>query len=209
MITPGFSLLNFAKTSATTLLSAVCVIPIRSFVRYLPASAIDAFSLSYIARILLAVSYTHLDVYKRQELLAPAGNLEKLRTAIDYGADAVYTGGEAYSLRTACENFSLDDLAKGVDYAKSYGKAVYLACNCFMRNRDLAEFPDFIAAAAQTGIDACILDVYKRQARARALLDHFKTLSAIREASVEEIAKVKGFSPALSKKVYDFIQEQL
>lgn len=47
------------------------------------------------------------------------------------------------------------------------------------------------------------------QARARALLDHFKTLSAIREASVEEIAKVKGFSPALSKKVYDFIQEQL
>ncbi len=91
------------------------------------------------------------------ELLAPAGNLEKLRTAIDYGADAVYTGGEAYSLRTACENFSLDDLAKGVDYAKSYGKAVYLACNCFMRNRDLAEFPDFIAAAAQTGIDACIL----------------------------------------------------
>ena len=82
------------------------------------------------------------------ELLAPAGNLEKLRTAIDYGADAVYTGGEAYSLRTACENFSLDDLAKGVDYAKSYGKAVYLACNCVMRNRDLAEFPDFIAAAA-------------------------------------------------------------
>ncbi len=91
------------------------------------------------------------------ELLAPAGNLEKLRTAIAYGADAVYTGGEAYSLRTACENFSLDALAKGVDYAKSYGKAVYLACNCFMRNRDLAEFPDFIAAAAQTGIDACIL----------------------------------------------------
>lgn len=83
--------------------------------------------------------------------------MEKLRTAIDYGADAVYTGGESYSLRTACENFSLDALAKGVDYAKSHGKSVYLACNCFMRNSDLAEFPAFIAAAAQTGIDACIL----------------------------------------------------
>lgn len=74
------------------------------------------------------------------ELLAPAGNLEKLRTAIDYGADAVYTGGEAYSLRTACENFSLDDLAKGVDYAKSYGKAVYLACNALAEIGTLPSF---------------------------------------------------------------------
>lgn len=106
------------------------------------------------------------------ELLAPAGNLAKLRTAIDYGADAVYIGGEEYSLRSACENFSPDDMAKGVAYAKKYGKRVYVACNCFMRNRDIDLLPDYISAVAKTGIDACILS-------------DLGTLSAVRKCAPE------------------------
>ena len=54
---------------------------------------------------------------KNIELLAPAGDLEKLRIAIDYGADAVYCGGEQFSLRTASRNFTIEELAEGLDYA--------------------------------------------------------------------------------------------
>lgn len=93
----------------------------------------------------------------KPELLAPAGDLSKLKTAIDYGADAVYTGGEMFSLRTACDNFSYKDMEKGVVYAKDRGAKVYLACNCFARNRDIILLPEYIKTMAQTGIDACIV----------------------------------------------------
>lgn len=94
---------------------------------------------------------------KKAELLAPAGDLEKLYTAIDYGADAVYTGGEMFSLRTACDNFSVEDMARGVEYAHRFGKKVYLACNCFPHNHEIALLPEYIRNMAQTGIDGCIV----------------------------------------------------
>ncbi len=94
---------------------------------------------------------------KKAELLAPAGDLEKLYTAVDYGADAVYTGGEMFSLRTACDNFSFEDMAKGVEYAHRFGKKVYLACNCFPHNEEMALLPDYIRTMADTGIDGCIV----------------------------------------------------
>ena len=61
---------------------------------------------------------------KTPELLAPGGSLEKLKTAIMYGADAVYIGGEAFSLRVAAENFSLEDMKRGLDFAHKRGKKV-------------------------------------------------------------------------------------
>ena len=60
----------------------------------------------------------------KPELLAPGGSLEKLKTAFMYGADAVYIGGEAYSLRVAAENFSLDDMKEGLDFAHKREKSV-------------------------------------------------------------------------------------
>ena len=63
---------------------------------------------------------------KKPELLAPGGSLEKLKTAIDYGADAVYIGGEMFSLRVAEENFSKEDMQEGIKYAHDRGKKVYL-----------------------------------------------------------------------------------
>ena len=65
----------------------------------------------------------------RVELLAPAGDLEKLKTAIDYGADAVYLGGEAFGLRKASKNFPLETMKEGVEYAHKRGKTVHVTLN--------------------------------------------------------------------------------
>ena len=77
---------------------------------------------------------------KKPELLAPGGSLEKLITAVDYGADAVYIGGEAFSLRVAAENFTYDEMLEGIKYAHERGKKVYLTANIIPHNKDIDEF---------------------------------------------------------------------
>ncbi len=94
---------------------------------------------------------------KKIELLAPAGSLSKLKTAVYYGADAVYVGGDAFSLRTAAENFSLDELKEGIEFAHKYGVKVYLALNCFPHNRDIEAMKNYISEIAKTDIDAVIV----------------------------------------------------
>ena len=66
---------------------------------------------------------------KRPEILAPAGTLEKLKTAIHYGADAVYIGGNAYGLRSRAGNFTYEEMAEGVAFAKEHDAKVYVAAN--------------------------------------------------------------------------------
>ena len=75
----------------------------------------------------------------KPELLAPAGNPEKLKTALLYGADAVYAGGRNFSLRQYADNFSVEELADGVSYAHSLGKKVYVTANIFPKNSDFKE----------------------------------------------------------------------
>ncbi|MFA7636157.1 MAG: U32 family peptidase [Monoglobales bacterium] len=94
---------------------------------------------------------------KKIELLAPAGSLSKLKTAIYYGADAVYVGGDAFSLRTAAENFSLDQLKEGIEFAHRYGAKIYLALNCFVHNKDIEPLKEYILEIAKTDIDAVIV----------------------------------------------------
>lgn len=93
----------------------------------------------------------------KPELLAPGGSLEKLKTAIDFGADAVYIGGEAYSLRVAAENFSLEEMYEGVEYAHQRGKKVYLTANILPHNGDIAEFESFISSIRGVGFDAVLV----------------------------------------------------
>ena len=76
---------------------------------------------------------------KKPELLAPAGSLTKLKIAVTYGADAVYVGGEEFSLRVAAENFSPEELAEGVKFAHERGKKVYLTANIIPHNADIAK----------------------------------------------------------------------
>lgn len=94
---------------------------------------------------------------KKPELLAPGGSLEKLKTAIDYGADAVYIGGEAFSLRVAAENFSKEDMREGIKYAHDRGKKVYLTANILPHNDDIEEFEDFVNEIKDYGFDAVLI----------------------------------------------------
>ena len=74
---------------------------------------------------------------KKVELLAPAGDLERLKVAILYGADAVYLGGNAFGLRAKAKNFSIDEMAEGVEFAHSHNAKVYVTCNIFAHNSDI------------------------------------------------------------------------
>ena len=72
---------------------------------------------------------------KKIELLAPAGDLEKLKIAVDYGADAVYFGGEMFSLRAGAGNLSIEEIEEGVAYAHSKGVRCHMAMNIFAQRR--------------------------------------------------------------------------
>ncbi len=94
---------------------------------------------------------------KRIELLAPAGSLTKLKYAIEYGADAVYIGGEEFSLRVASQNFTIDEIKEGINYAHERNKKVYITANIIPHNEDLKEFPSFVREVASLGADAIIV----------------------------------------------------
>lgn len=91
------------------------------------------------------------------ELLAPAGNLERLKVALAYGADAVYAGGDAFSLRVRAKNFSGDDLARGIEYTHKKGKKFYLTANIILHNDDIDDFIVFLKDAVNLGPDALII----------------------------------------------------
>ena len=91
------------------------------------------------------------------ELLAPAGDLERLRYAINYGADAVYCGLPEFGMRSAPANFTPEQLAEGVIYAHARGRKVYLTMNTLPTNEEADRLPDAIKEAAKAGVDAFIV----------------------------------------------------
>ncbi len=91
------------------------------------------------------------------ELLLPAGNLKKLRTALYFGADAVYVGGKDFSLRAFADNFTRDELKEGVKYAHSLGKKVYVTANIFAKNSDIDGAADYFAYLQNIGADAVLI----------------------------------------------------
>lgn len=94
---------------------------------------------------------------KRVELLAPAGDLEKLKMAILYGADAVYLGGQIFGMRAGAKNFTLEELAEGVKFAHERGKKVFVTANIIPHNEDLKELPEYLKALDLMNIDALIV----------------------------------------------------
>ena len=94
---------------------------------------------------------------KRIELLSPAGDLERLKVTLLYGADAVYIGGESYSLRANAHNFSLDEIREGCEFAHKLGKRVHLTLNIVFHNEDMSEVKDYIRKVVDAGIDAFIV----------------------------------------------------
>lgn len=94
---------------------------------------------------------------KHIEVLAPAGNLEKLETAYLYGADAVYVGGKEFSLRAKAGNFSLEELKQARAIASRLGKKLYVALNIFPHNQDLEGIGSYLASLDEIGVDAMII----------------------------------------------------
>ena len=90
------------------------------------------------------------------ELLAPAGDLERLKIAFLYGADAVYVGGDLFSLRANADNFSLDELKEGVEFAHNLGKKLYVTVNIVMHNKEIKHILDYLLELDRIGIDAII-----------------------------------------------------
>ena len=91
---------------------------------------------------------------KKPELLIPASNLEVLKVAVTYGADAIYIGGEMFSLRAKAKNFSKEDMKEGIAFAHEYGKKVYVTANITAHNRDLGAVRDALESAGYSFLSA-------------------------------------------------------
>ena len=162
----------------------------------------------------------------KPELLAPAGNLSKLKCALHFGADAVYVGGKNFSLRAFADNFTDAQLAEGIAYAHALGKKVYVAVNIFARNADLSRLGEYFAMLSEMGADAAlvsdlgVLDVCRRSAPEltihistqanvtnAAACGVFSSLGAsrvvlARELSLEEIAHIHRANPSLELEAF-------
>ena len=94
---------------------------------------------------------------RKIELLAPAGDLDRLKLALLYGADAVYIGGKTLSLRTFASNFTIDDIKEGVDFAHQLNKKVYVACNMVLHDEDDSNTLEYLTKLKEINVDAIII----------------------------------------------------
>lgn len=94
---------------------------------------------------------------KKIELLAPAGNMDKLEMAIRYGADAVYCAGQAFGLRANSANFTNEELEKAVAFVHEHGKKIYVTCNIIPHNEDLTHLEEYLQFLEKIGVDAIIV----------------------------------------------------
>ncbi|HSQ89833.1 U32 family peptidase [Romboutsia sp.] len=94
---------------------------------------------------------------KKVELLAPAGDLERLKIAFTYGADAVYLGGEIFGMRSAAKNFTIEEMAEGIAFAHERGKQVFVTINIIPRNEELDQLKDYLLELDRIGVDAVIV----------------------------------------------------
>ena len=153
------------------------------------------------------------------ELLCPAGDLVRLKTAVDYGADAVYIAGEEFGMRTAASNFGEDAMREGIKYAHERGVKVHVACNVLPHNDEISRIPSFLELVQDTGADAVIaadlgtIGMVKKYApncelhvSVQSGIVNYETANAFynlganrvvtaRELSLEEIAEIRAKTP--------------
>ncbi len=126
---------------------------------------------------------------KIPELLAPAGDMEALRCAVQFGADAVYLAGTKFGMRSGPRNFTLDELREAVDFCHNKGVRVYLTCNTLPRNDELRELEAFLPEAAGCGIDAFI-------ATDLGVLRMLRTLAPQTEVHISTQAGITNYASA-------------
>lgn len=96
-------------------------------------------------------------ITKKPELLAPAGNLEKLKIAVHYGADAVFIGGQEFGLRSNAGNFSIEEMHEAVQFANKYGAKIYVTTNIFAHNDNMEGLEEYLIALSGTGVTGIIV----------------------------------------------------
>ncbi|WP_214480385.1 U32 family peptidase [Bacillus sp. SM2101] len=96
-------------------------------------------------------------ITKKPELLAPAGNLEKLKIAVQYGADAVYIGGQEYGLRSNADNFSHEEMAEGVKFANNYDAKIYVTTNIYAHNENIDGLEEYLQGLQSAGVTGIIV----------------------------------------------------
>jgi U32 family peptidase len=96
-------------------------------------------------------------IVKKPELLAPAGNLEKLKVAVHYGADAVFIGGQEYGLRSNADNFTLEEMAEGVKFAEKYGAKIYVTTNIYAHNENIEGLDEYLRGLQDAGVHGVIV----------------------------------------------------
>ncbi|WP_026689127.1 peptidase U32 family protein [Alteribacter aurantiacus] len=96
-------------------------------------------------------------IVKKPELLAPAGNLEKLKIAVEYGADAVFIGGQEFGLRSNAGNFSIDEMAEGVAYANKHNARIYVTTNIFAHNENMEGLEEYLKELERVGVSGIIV----------------------------------------------------
>jgi putative protease len=135
------------------------------------------------------------------ELLAPAGNLEKLKIAIMYGADAVYIGGKQFSLRARASNFGINDIKDGCDFAKLYNKKVYVTMNIVPHNDDFDGLVAYLKGLVEAGVTGIIITslYYAKVAKVHApsLELHLSTQFSASNSETLEMFKSFGFIRAV------------
>lgn len=160
------------------------------------------------------------------ELLAPAGNLSKLKTAFYFGADAAYAGGKDFSLRSFADNFTRDEIISAAKLAHSQNKKLYITANIFAKNADMRLLEDYFAFLQSAGVDAAIISdsgaVYAAKKSAPKLNVHISTQANLtnkyavkfwseqgaarvvlaRELSLEEIAEIHAFVPEIELEAF-------
>ncbi|MCL1786753.1 MAG: U32 family peptidase [Defluviitaleaceae bacterium] len=132
---------------------------------------------------------------KKPEILAPAGDFEKLQVAVAYGADAVYIGGKQFSLRANTKNFDDTDLKKAIDYAHAHNVRVYVAVNIFAHNADLDGMQDYLQSLKNIGADAVIvadLGVFDIARKIDGLEVHISTQANITNYQSAQLYKSLG-----------------
>lgn len=111
-------------------------------------------------------------IMKLPELLAPAGNLEKLKMAVHYGADAVYLSGKRYGLRSYAGNFTLSEMEEGIRFAHKHRVKVYVAVNIIAHNDDLVDLPDYLSSLGELSVDGLIVSDPGILSQARQIVPH-------------------------------------
>lgn len=160
------------------------------------------------------------------ELLAPAGNYVKLKTALLYGADAVYVGGKNFSLRSFADNFSYEELRSATEYTHALGKKIYVTVNIYARNDDFKQIKEYLTFLQEIEVDAVLVSdpgiVYIIHSIAPKLTIHLSTQAnttnkyavrfwyeqgvsrvvLARELSIEEISQIHDFCPEMELEAF-------